>query len=186
MKEELQMARQGRNQQKIESKLIDLMVEILNEGSLSSDSQVAIGNRVDMLSRLVKGGSNVNWDPADPVQVSNVISGIIEEYIYSNLDASEHRAFGSDLVKALETETDVKKASNSGDERKGGRVKSDLADYFSELHKYIKSNDYQIRPTYALFMKYVDKFNLKKSVSEPEIESKQAMYDAWERWVTKR
>lgn len=177
------MARGNRERDGVETSVTTLVEDILTSGLLSKDSISAIENRADIVSKIVKGGSKGNWNPDDPKLISGLVALAVEEFIFSTMDSGAHRSFGEDLSDAV---LDNKSSHRSSkDTKRPTRYGQDLEDYFSALYAYLKTNSFPLRPTFATFIKFSDKFSSKKIVPEPAVESSMDLYNKWENWVSR-
>lgn len=179
------MARNSRNRKEIEEQVAELVKSILESGTLSKESFEAIEGRSDIVKKIVKTGSNDNWDNKDPNLVGGLLSIVIEEYIYNNMENSDHREFAGTLVGIIDDTEERPTRSTSGKEKEA-KLTSGVNTYFNALYRFLKSNEYDTRPSFAMFGKYVDKFNARKLAEEPEVESNRVLFDLWEKWVIKK
>lgn len=182
------MARIRRSQKETDEKIIDLVEAICSDKSVSEESMDAIENRADIVKKMVRNGSKENWSVDDPGLVSELIGHMVAEYIFSTMTNDEHRDFAEEIVNVIvDAEKKPKQNSDKGNGReRRGRVGTDAAEYFDALLRFLKTNGFDARPSYALFQKYVSKFNAKKIIPEPEFTSDKDCFTQWENWIVKK
>lgn len=189
------MAKRGYKRNDIVEEIEELVENILGSQTLSNDALDRISNRADNVKKLVRNGSERNWNTEDPREVTQLISIVLEEYIYATFDPEDHKDLASKLVKIVEDEDhepasekkNFFKRDKGRDEKKNKKSTLDRTTetYFDNFYDFLKSNKITTRPSFATFVKCIEKFNLRKQCMEPSI-STQNLFNQWDSWVINR
>lgn len=190
------MARRGCKQNDIVENIETLIENIIGSDTLGADALERISNRADNVKKLIRNGSTRNWSTDDPREVTQLVSIVLEEFIYAAFDSDEHKDLASTLVKIVESDDyDSNRKPNNGGGFRGNknkdrnskkpRVEADTEEYFKCFYNFLSTNKYTTRPSFATFVKCVEKFNLRKQCIEPAL-STQDLYNQWDLWVINR